>query len=103
MVGSMSAHLHLAHPARAEGQSERAVPITVVLADCHAVVRRSLRRLLDGAENVNVVAEASDLSTAVRAVESDLPRVLVLDLGLPNRSCIETISQLRELVPRTEV
>jgi two-component system response regulator NreC len=99
----MSAHLHLAHPARADGESQRAAPISVVLADYHAVARRSLRRLLDGAENVNVVAEAADLPAAMREVETNLPRVLVLDLGLPNGSVIETIRDLRGFVPRTEV
>jgi two-component system response regulator NreC len=99
----MAAHLHLAHPAGAEGGLERATPITVMLADDHAVLRRNLRRLLDSAENLNVIAEASDLSTATREVHTHLPRVLVLDLGLADGSCIETVGRLRAQVPGTEV
>lgn len=99
----MPGHLHLAHPSGAEDRSERAAPITVVLADDHAMLRRSLRRLLDSAEHVDVIAEASDLSAATDEVQSSLPRVLVLDLGLPKGSCIETIGRLRAQVPRTEV
>jgi len=99
----MPAHLHLAHPVGTEGQSERATPITVVLADDHAVARRSLRRLLDTAVGVNVIAEASDISTAAQQVHTQLPRVLVLDRRLPNGSCLESIVRLRAEVPRTEV
>jgi two-component system response regulator NreC len=99
----MSAELHLAHPAGAAGGSERAVPITVVLADDHAGVRRALRRLLDSAPQVNVVAEAPDLTAAAGEVSDHLPRVLVLDLGFPNWSSIGAISGLRTLAPDTEV
>lgn len=99
----MSGHLHLASRPGAEGGPERAMPITVVLADNHAVVRRSLRRLLDSAQHVKVIAEASDLTSAAREVHGHLPRVLVLDLDLVNGSSIETVKRLREQVPHTEV
>jgi len=99
----MSGHLHLAYAAGAAGGSEGAVPITVVLADDHAVVRRSLRGLLDSAKHVNVIAEAPDLSTAVEEVQTHLPRVLVLDLGFQHGSSIEMLRRLRTEAPRTEV
>lgn len=99
----MPGHLHLAHPPGADGRTEEETSITVILADDHAALRRSLRRLLDGAQHVNVIAEASDLATAKREVHARLPRVLVLDLGLPDGSSIETVRRLREQVPHTEV
>src|ERR1035438_478609 len=57
--------------------------IRVVLADDHALMRRSLRMLLDGEDGVEVVAEAEDLASALRAVRAQKPDVLVLDLRLP--------------------
>jgi two-component system, NarL family, response regulator NreC len=75
----------------------------VVLADDHAAVRRSLRLLLDGEEDVAVIAEAADLSTVVRHVHGHVPHVLVLDLQMPNGSSIETIRRLRDEVPHTEI
>ena len=103
IVGLMSGHLHLAYPAGADGSSDRATPITVVLADDHAVVRRNLRGLLDGAPRVRVVAEASDLAMATREVQAHLPRVLVLDLGFHHGSSLAALSHMRTQVPRTEV
>ena len=81
----------------------RAVPITVVLIDDHAGVRSTLRRLLDSAQHVNVVAEAPDLTAAAREVSAHLPRVLLLDLGVMSWSSIGTISGLRRQSPGTEV
>src|ERR1019366_10580280 len=100
----MPAHLRLAEPASGASYSPRSEsPIKVVLADDHAAVRRSLRLLLDGEEDVEVIAEAADLSTAISHVHGHLPHVLVLDLELPNGSSIETIRRLREQVPDTEI
>lgn len=100
-VASMTSHLYLA---TSEGDlGEERVPITVALADDHAMFRRTLRRLLDVEGTVSVIDEAADLSSAVGQVERDQPRVLVLDLDMPNGSTIETIQRLRTRVPRTEI
>lgn len=99
----MAAHLHLAYPAGAGGGSEGAVPITVVLADDHAVVRRSLRGLLDSAQDVNLIAEVPDLTTAVQEVQMRRPRVLVLALGAQAGSSIEMVRRLRTEASGTEV
>jgi two-component system response regulator NreC len=80
-----------------------ALPIRVVLADSHALMRRSLRLLLDGEDDVEVVGEADDLASVVRYVEDDQPQVLLLDLSMPGGSSVEAISQLRERVPATQV
>ena len=62
----MAVRLHVA-PAPESSESERATkPIRVVLADDHVLMRRSLRLLLDGEADVEVVAEASDHSAAER-------------------------------------
>lgn len=100
----MGAYLHLARPTVGENHPRRASsPIQVVLADDHAVVRRGLRLLLDGEENMTVIAEASDLPTAVRHVHGHVPHVLVVDLQMPNGSSADTIRRLREQVPETEI
>jgi two-component system response regulator NreC len=94
--------LALAASATSTGRSPDP-PIRVVLADDHALMRRTLRRLLDREHGVQVVAEAGDLSTVHRHVHARLPHVLVLDLSMPDGSSIETIRRLREEVPSTEI
>jgi two-component system response regulator NreC len=99
----MPAHLYLASAPDQDRSARPALPIKVVLADDHAVVRRTLRLLLDGEHDLEVIAEAADLSTVARHVHGHLPHVLVLDLQLPNGSSIETIRRLRDQVPETEI
>ncbi len=94
----MVAHLHLAEP-----PTQVPVPIRVVLADDHTLMRRSLRLLLDGEDDVEVVAEAFDLATVVSHVGRHRPNVLVADLRLPTGSSIDVIRKLRAQAPNTEV
>jgi len=100
----MATHLHLA-PSLTETDPKPSVPspIRVVLADDHALMRRSLRLLLDGEEGLQVIAEAEDMASAVRHVHGHKPNVLVLDLRMPGGSSIETIRKLRERAPDTQV
>ena len=96
-------HSQLAN-ALAEPDPYRAsLPIRVVLADDHELVRRSLRLVLGREEDVEVIAEAGDLLAAMRQVNGHLPHVLALDLQMPDGSSIELIRQLRARVPETEI
>jgi two-component system response regulator NreC len=103
MAGRSTGHLRVAPPASAPDRSALDRSIRVVLAEDHALMRRSLRLLLDGQEGVDVVAEARDLNTVMGDVHQHRPHVLVLDLGMPNGSSIDVIRLLREQVPGTEI
>ncbi len=94
----------LAEPTPSEQRSQRSAwPIQVVLADDHGAVRRGLRILLDGEDDLAVIAEVADLPSAVRLVHGHVPRVLVLDLQVPMGSSFDTIRRLRHQVPKTEI
>lgn len=100
----MTASLNLlALPTEGSSPSRLDAPIRLVLADDHAIVRRTLRLLLDGEQDLDVIAEAVDLPAVMRHVSRDAPHVLVLDLRLPNGSSIEMIRQLRRRFPQTQV
>jgi len=100
----MAAHLRLAPSPPGTGSIVSVEsPIRVILADDHSLMRRGLRLLLDGEEDVEVIAEAVDLASVVRLVHSRQPHVLVLDLSMPDGSSIETIGKLRERVPDTQI
>jgi two-component system, NarL family, response regulator NreC len=78
------------------------VSIRLVLADDHAVVRTGLRLLLDGEEGMEVVAEAGDAESALRAVLGYKPDVLVLDLNMPGElSSLEALPGVTERSPGT--
>jgi two-component system response regulator NreC len=56
--------------------------ITLVIADDHTVVRKGLRLLIDAEPGLRVVAEAGDVTDAIRLTKAHRPRVLVLDLHM---------------------
>jgi two-component system, NarL family, response regulator NreC len=99
----MAAHLHLARSARYPEPVISDAQIRVVLADDHALMRRSLRMLLDGEDDVEVIAEAREIAGVTSHVLGREPHVLVLDLNMPGGSSIEAISRLRERAPDTKI
>ncbi len=85
------------------GAVSRTHATRVVLANDHLALRRSLKQVLEREGDVVVVGEASDLETAIRQVVAQTPRVLVLDLRMPNGFSAERIRRLRALSPSTEI
>lgn len=77
--------------------------ISVLLVDDHAVVRGALRALLDGQEDIRVAGEAGDLAAARAAVAGSPPRVLILDVNLPDGLAVDALGELRELAPETAI
>lgn len=65
------------------------------MADDHTVVRAGIRGFLDGAESIEVVAEAGDGKEAKRLIEKHLPDVAVLDIKMPEASGIEVVRWVR--------
>lgn len=77
--------------------------IKIVLADDHAVVRSALRLLLDAEDDLEVVAEAGDIVSAVRYVRGHKPDVLILDLNMPGGPSIAAVPELREASAETGI
>ena len=59
--------------------------IRIVLADDHVAMRQSLRLLLDGEADIDVIAETDCLSAVIAQIHARKPDVLVLDLGMSSR------------------
>jgi two-component system, NarL family, response regulator NreC len=75
-----------------------------VLAARDAGIRRELRRLLEGAPGLAVVAEAGDAESAVDAVVRHAPAALVLHLDRPGDiSSLDTIRGVRQASLGTRV
>lgn len=79
-------------------------PIRIVLADDHAAMRQSLRMLLDGETDLDVIAETDSLRSVMDQVRARRPDVLVLDLGMPDGgSGIEMLARLTKELRDTNV
>ncbi len=68
--------------------------IRVVVADDHPVVRKALAQLLDGADEITVVATASDGGEAVAAALEHSADVVLMDLEIPDQNGIDATQAL---------
>jgi len=78
-------------------------PLTILIADDHAVVRQGLRSLLETEEDLSVVGEATDVDETRTLLRERRPAVLVLDLHLGRELSLTTISEFRSISPSTAV
>lgn len=78
------------------------MPIRVVLADDHILVRQGLKSLLER-EKFQVVAEASDGQEVIRLAEAHHPDVAVVDISMPTMNGIDAARELARSCPKTKV
>jgi DNA-binding NarL/FixJ family response regulator len=82
------------------------VPIRVVLAEDHYLVREGIRRVLAARAEVEVVAVCGDLESLLEAVETHEPDVVVTDIRMPPGGTdegIQAAERLRESHPEIGV
>jgi DNA-binding NarL/FixJ family response regulator len=70
--------------------------LSVILADDHAIIRSSIRELLNHSSEFIVIGEAKNGIEAVRMVQSLAPDILLLDLEMPGMNGYEVITLLRQ-------
>jgi len=77
------------------------MPIRIVLADDHVLVRQGLKSLLER-EGFQVVAEASDGQEALRHVESLRPDIAVMDISMPMLNGLNAAREMSCSSPKTK-
>jgi DNA-binding NarL/FixJ family response regulator len=82
------------------------MPIRLVLAEDHYLVREGVRRLLEGQPDVEVAAVCGDLGGLLAAVDAEEPNVVVTDIRMPpgnTNEGIQAAERLRETHPEVGV
>ncbi len=77
--------------------------IRVFLLDDHEVVRRGLKELIDGEDDLNVVGEAGSAGMALAGIAKLAPDVAVLDVRLPDGNGVEVCREVRARDPKIAV
>ncbi|WP_215907675.1 response regulator [Geomesophilobacter sediminis] len=65
------------------------VPIKILVADDHAIIREGLKLILENREDMIVIGEARDGGEAVEKAATLHPQVIVMDLAMPGMNGIE--------------
>lgn len=79
------------------------MPIRILLADDHTVVRDGLRALLEKQPDMSVVAEAADGRESIRLAEEQTPDVVIMDIAMPSLNGIEATRRILASNPETAV
>lgn len=79
------------------------MPVAIVLADDHGIVRRGLRALIEEQSDLQVVGEGENGRDAVTLCVELRPDVAVLDVGMPLLNGIEAASQISKTNPATRI
>jgi DNA-binding NarL/FixJ family response regulator len=82
------------------------MPIRLVLAEDHYLVREGVRRLLETRPDLEVAAVCGDLGALLAAVEAEQPNVVITDIRMPPGGAdegIQAAERLRETNPEIGV
>jgi DNA-binding NarL/FixJ family response regulator len=77
--------------------------IRVLIADDHAIVREGVRALLNLADDIEVVGEASNGLEAIEAARSLAPDVILMDIAMPGLGGLEATLEIRKGDPNAKI
>jgi NarL family two-component system response regulator LiaR len=79
------------------------VPIRLVIADDHSVVRQGLRMFLGIDDDIEIVGEGADGAQAVELARRLKPDVVLMDLLMPGMDGVAATATIRKELPDVEV
>jgi DNA-binding NarL/FixJ family response regulator len=79
-----------------------AMPVRIILADDHTMVRQGLKAILQ-TEGFEIVGDASNGRDAIKLCEMVHPDVAVMDISMPLLNGIDAVREIARVAPRTKV
>jgi DNA-binding NarL/FixJ family response regulator len=84
-------------------QTARTGVLRLLLADDHAILREGLRALLELDPGFKVIGEAGSCDEALEKVRESQPDILLCDIGMPGRSGLSAVADVRRIAPATRI
>jgi two-component system response regulator NreC len=74
--------------------------IRLLLVDDHAVVRVGLRLMLQSEADIEILGEAGSAAEAIEAAGRLGPDLILMDIGLPDKSGIDATREIKQRFPK---
>lgn len=78
-------------------------PVSIVLADDHAIVREGVAALCETKPPLRIVGQCSDGAAALELILSLKPDIAILDLNMPGLHGLEVIRKVRQTESRVKL
>ncbi|MBP2628697.1 MAG: two component transcriptional regulator, LuxR family [Firmicutes bacterium] len=72
------------------------MPIRIMIADDHALLRQGIRNVLELEDNFQVIGEAGDGEEVVENIVTLMPDILLLDINMPKMNGLDVIKRVSE-------
>ena len=72
------------------------MPINVLVADDHTIVREGVKCILDNSDDIDVIGEATDGYECLNAISKMNPNVVILDISMPNLDGLKVLQIMKE-------
>ncbi len=79
------------------------MPIRILIADDHDIIRTGLRSVLEGESDYDVVAEADGGRQALEQARRHRPDLVIMDVSMPDMDGIEATAAILAELPGTRV
>ena len=79
------------------------MPVRILIADDHAIIREGLKMVLESMSDMVVVGEAGDGRDALDKAETLRPDVIIMDIGMPELNGIEATRMICERLPSVKI
>ncbi len=79
------------------------MPIKILLADDHQILREGLRKMIEKEQNMEVVGEAEDGRSTVKMAKKLVPDVVVMDITMPDLNGMDATRKIVSEAPGVKV
>jgi DNA-binding NarL/FixJ family response regulator len=78
-------------------------PIRILVVDDHSLLRDGIAALIDGQDDMELVAEASNGREGIERYRTHAPDITLMDLQMPEKNGIEAIAAIRHASPDARI
>jgi DNA-binding NarL/FixJ family response regulator len=76
---------------------------TIVLADDHAMFREGARKIIERINDVSISGEVNDGLELLEFLKSSSPKMVIVDISMPNLRGLEAIREIRRTYPKVKI